>query len=442
MQDALKSPSSPTMSDTSTLFSRLSVDTDISTIVAPHLVSKFERVHYYHGISPDPPELLYRSNLESNPFPVVPPGARFFQIPIKTAEGVFNTPLNPVWPIVAPKIIHLMKKRNIRYSVLKTARFSVLDEDGKKTLGPIVIWIALHPHTTSAETARNTSPDILHILEEFDVKGAVVEWYEGVIEKFVGPPLMDVVGVTNPTFDIRHPFTTTLGMPIATEEMEDDDAQGTVSFFFHEKVKKSGEASNRVLGVSNKHVLCKITTVDYEFDGSYPQHVRLCGERHFQRAVHDIEAEITKNLEKAAALDEEVKGLESSKTLGEKDDEALKLNKVKVEMDNKTLQEFLTDIKNNWSNIAGRNIGTVDWAPKIDVEHTYTRDIGTFALDPVRFEANFKGNVVHLGVFCPPPPFFFFFQSCLLTIDSQETSLLLTISIICSGLTSPLGPGG
>ena len=38
-------------------------------------------------------------------------------------------PLNLVWPITTPKIVHLMKKCNIWYSVLKTARFSVLNED-------------------------------------------------------------------------------------------------------------------------------------------------------------------------------------------------------------------------------------------------------------------------------------------------------------------------
>jgi hypothetical protein len=31
--------------------------------------SDWERTTYYHGITPDPPELLYRSELLSNPFP-------------------------------------------------------------------------------------------------------------------------------------------------------------------------------------------------------------------------------------------------------------------------------------------------------------------------------------------------------------------------------------
>ena len=158
-----------------------------------HLISEFERVHYWNGISMDPPELLYRSDPDLNPFPVPPPGtSRWFELPVKTAEGVFGTPLNAVWHIVAPMMVALLKKRGIKYSALKTVRFSTRDEDGKKTLGPIVIWIATHPNTTSAEDARDASPDILHILKEHKVEGSV--------EKLSGPALMRVADEpTQPT---------------------------------------------------------------------------------------------------------------------------------------------------------------------------------------------------------------------------------------------------
>ena len=261
-QDFLKYPTSPTLSDASTLFSQITIASD-ATFAPSHLVSEYERTHYYHGISMDPPELLYRSDLDSNPFPVPAPGTRFFEIPPKTAEGVFGTQLNTVWHIVAPMIIALFKKRGIKYSELKTARFSTLDEDGNKKLGPIVVWIATHPNTTTAENARDASPDILRILDQHKVEGAVIEWYEGTVEKLTGPALMRVADETNPTHHVRRPFTAVLGMPVATKEREAVDAQGSVSFFFHENKTKKGETSARVLGVSNKHVLRADTTVDY-----------------------------------------------------------------------------------------------------------------------------------------------------------------------------------
>ncbi|EUC59234.1 hypothetical protein RSOL_304890, partial [Rhizoctonia solani AG-3 Rhs1AP] len=385
---------------------------DSYTAVAPQLISQFERAHYWHGISHDPPELLYRSNLESNSFPFPVPGTRWFQLPVKTAEGVFETPLNPVWHIIAPKIIALLKKRGIKYSALKTARFSTCDEDGKKTLGPIVIWIATHPNTTSAESACDASPDILHILEQHKVEGAVVEWYEGSVEKLSGPALMRVTHKINPTSCVRRPLTAALAMPIAMREMEGTDVQGAVSFFFHETKYKNGEPSARVLAVSNKHVLCADTTVDYQFRGTNAarQYVRVCGLRRFQRLLDETRALVTNNVYEAVGLAEEIARLEAeprSKNQEQLEDEhALEIckNKLnKLNKDNGKLQAFFKEVNSQWSDIARRTIGFVDWAPSISVnvdDCHYTRDIGTVELDSHKFKDNFQGNVVDLGAFC------------------------------------------
>lgn len=176
-QDA---PGSPTVSEADTLFSQLSTESDAFTVVAPDLISKYESNFWYHGISGDPPKLLWRSDLETNPFPHPPSGARFFKFPTKTAHGVFNTPLNNVWHNVAPKIIASMKAHSLKYSALKAVRFSTL-EDGEEdeTFGPVVVWIAVRPNTTNAGAVRDATPDILGILADASVHGVVVEWYEG-----------------------------------------------------------------------------------------------------------------------------------------------------------------------------------------------------------------------------------------------------------------------
>jgi len=73
-----------------------------------------------------------------------------------------------------------------------------------------------------------------------------------------------------------------------------------------------------------------------------------------------------------------------------------------VDSDNRKLQAFFTDTDAQWHEIGHRNVGFVDWAPKIatDVDDRhYTRDIGTFELDVNKFKVNFKGNVVDLGAF-------------------------------------------
>jgi hypothetical protein len=265
----------------------------ITTAVAPYVVSDYERTTYYHGISLDPPELLYRSDLHTNPFPV--PKGRHTSTPTKTAHGVFNTRLNEVWHDVAPQICKTLKARGIRYSAITVARFSTHGEDGKDSLGPIVIWIATHPGAATAENAYDVSPDIISLLATFGVEGAVIEWYEGVVERLSGPPLLRVTLDTDPTYYLRRFLTAVLGMPITTEEREADDAQGSVGFFFHENKTKGGEPSARVFGVSNCHVLRKTTTIDYEFKGAGAarQLVRVAGSRRFRRGVNETRARIS-----------------------------------------------------------------------------------------------------------------------------------------------------
>ncbi|KLO15344.1 hypothetical protein SCHPADRAFT_938823 [Schizopora paradoxa] len=393
----LTSPTSPI--GTSTL-------SDVHTVVAPALVSPFEAKHYWHGISDDPPELLYRSDLESNPFPLPKPGVRFFQLPVKTASGTWGTAMNnQVWREVAPLIVALFKERRIMYSALMSVRFSIEDENGKKVMGPLVVWVALHPGRNTASDARDVSPDVLNILVQHGVEGAVVEWYEGVVEKLLGPPLLRVTNDSNPSYYVRRALTAALGMPIAAKERE-----GSVSFFFHENRDKDGAPSNKVFGVSNKHVLRKDTTVDYDYrgPGAPRQYLRVCGDRRYKRFMAETRALIHKNIDEAVRLAEEVTRLENLESTDEDEAadnaSALKKNKVLLEEAGEAcvaLENFLKEIDASFHDIAYRGVGWVDWAPKIasDIDaNRYTLDIGTFELDSSKFSNNsFKGNVVELG---------------------------------------------
>ncbi|KAI4519629.1 hypothetical protein K525DRAFT_271553 [Schizophyllum commune Loenen D] len=177
--------STSTVSGADTLFSRYSSNPPAFTVVAPDLISKYERDFYYHGLSGCPPPLLWRSDLEDNPFPTPKPGDRYFSIPVKTAHGVVGSPLNAVWPAVAPAILASLKSRGIRYSAVQPVRFPIVEGDGDKRLGPVVVWIAIPPNSAKASAVRDATPDILHILAEVQITGVVVEWYLGTITKLV-----------------------------------------------------------------------------------------------------------------------------------------------------------------------------------------------------------------------------------------------------------------
>jgi hypothetical protein len=211
---------------------------------------------------------------------------------------------------------------------------------------------------------------------------------------------------------VRRFLTAGIGMPIATKEREDDDAQGSVAFFFHENKTKSNEPSARVLGVSNRHVLRKTITDNYQSKGAgaAPQLVRVNGSRRFQRGVNDIKALIGVLGSDAEYLATEIAELGLRATSNDPDEvteaeagvttKQAKLAEVKQQIG--VLEAFYKEVNSQWSDIERRNIGRVDWAPKISVDqgNGHTLDVGTFELDEAKLKAHFKGNVIDLGAFC------------------------------------------
>ncbi|KAG6896601.1 hypothetical protein C0992_007169 [Termitomyces sp. T32_za158] len=150
------------------------------TVYSP---DEYERTSYYNGIAgeADHPELVYRSDFLITPFPK--PVGIHGQIPIKSARGVFNTPLNGVWDTVGPKICDLIKARKIDCSSINTARFLTHGPSGEEatgSLGPVVIWIGVIPGSTSAETAHEVSGEILTLMRNNGVNDVVVEWCEAI----------------------------------------------------------------------------------------------------------------------------------------------------------------------------------------------------------------------------------------------------------------------
>jgi hypothetical protein len=329
-----------------------------------------------------------------------------------------------------------------------TARFVTHGEDGKDTLGPVVIWISTHPTTTTAENAHDASPDILALLKANGVEGAVVEWYEGVVERLSGPHLLHVTDDTNPTRYVRRFLTAALGMPIGTAEREDADAQGSVTLFFHENKDKRGAPSAKVFGVSNCHVLREDATIEYEFKGAGapPQHVRLAEFCRFQRGLHEIKACVSGHGTDADLLAREIVELEARPKSEDPDEaaedeaavEAKREKLAEVKKDIGVLEAFYKDTNSQWGNIARQNIGHVDWAPEISVDvqgRKYTKDIGTFEVNAARFKAQFKGNVVELGAFC----FIFLIFTSSNKNSFQDPSLLPSNSPTCSTLKVAVG---
>lgn len=130
----------------------------------------------------NPPELLYRSDFLTTPFSK--PTDRDAYIPVKSARGVFDTPLNSVWSTVGRQILDLLKAREIRWSSINPVRFFIHEqpeEEAQGSLGPVVVWIGVVPSSTSSDMAHEASQDILALLLENGVNDVVVEWIESTV---------------------------------------------------------------------------------------------------------------------------------------------------------------------------------------------------------------------------------------------------------------------
>lgn len=356
---------------------------------------------YYNGITGngDHPELVYRSNFSTSPFPE--PRGRYHHVPIKSVHGVYQTSLNKVWGTVGPKIRDLIKQYKVHYSSIDPARFLTHEEGGTTTLGPVTIWIGVHPASTSPNTAHEVSQAILALLAKHGVEDAVVEWREAIVSKLAGPALMRVVGSNNPTAHVRRIFTPALNVPIATE-----DAQGSLTLFFHEGKDKNGKHSDKVLGVTNCHVLQTNTNDDYEFEGSGApkRYIRVNGPCRFEKGLDEIRALAGDHGMNAEILTREIIKLEAKEDLDTEDKRELRKSREKL-LEHQAaaveLEGFYDEVKNDWGNAGLRNIGHVHYAKAISIDVAggtmYTEDWGTFEADEAKLRPEFEGSVVDLG---------------------------------------------
>ncbi|TCD65962.1 hypothetical protein EIP91_001954 [Steccherinum ochraceum] len=346
---------------------------------------------------------MFRSDFESNPF-VFPPSAspNSYNLPIKTAHGVFNTPLNYVWDDVAPQILVAIKAHGIEYSALTTARFST-KEYGivGETHGPVVVWIAVQPNTTTAEAVRDATPDILHILTDAGITGVVVEWYEGSVVRLAGPPLMPVADPTSAEFGLNHPFNSGLGIPIARES---DGHGGTITLLFKEMKTSSGDLSDNIFAITNKHVTCNVknpseVTTDFNFDPVNPQYMTICSDERVDEALTDIRSTIDMRTRQVAMLGKEIQrlGARAGTTLRRRQNDLDEKSEDLIPL--KALEE---DVTTYWLVKKDRRFCFVHWAPKIqpDGDTDCIFDLAALNVDGEKL-GTYERNTVDLGSFRP-----------------------------------------
>ncbi len=183
-------PASPPTSSEATLLSDISE----TTAAAPDLVSPFERVHFYTGISEVHPLLLHRSDILQRPFVI--PRVRFSVIPEKTAHSANH-------PILKNKLgRRQLLQRSSSFSRIRAVVFASL-RCCLSASPRLMITAWLSSTTTSCSGSpsiptllrrppcRDANASILAILAKHGIQDAAVHWIEGAVEALGGPPSHD-----------------------------------------------------------------------------------------------------------------------------------------------------------------------------------------------------------------------------------------------------------
>lgn len=334
---------------------------------------------------------------------------------LKQARGVFGHRLNDVWKMwVGPKVRDVLKRRKVGWTSIDGVRFLTDDDNGKTTLGPVVVWIGVSPGSLKGEDAFEAADDILAILKDFEIHDVEAEFRESNYYRAAGPALLKSVSNFNSTVDVRGPLTTALGLPIAA--VNRPDAQGTMAIYFSE-----GGQSSKTLGLTCHHVVLKVsdtTNEDYTMRSGAPRKdVQLLGTRAFQELLDSIRLRIGRHGVMLGIYEAQVKSLVASLEGADHEDEdgddedvaeaKKKLTKVRIQLGEafeaiEDLEKFYATVKKDWGPASQRTIGHIRRSPPVTFGTDpggYMEDWAAIELDGPKFK-EFKGNFIDLGV-CP-----------------------------------------
>ncbi|KAJ3535489.1 hypothetical protein NMY22_g6468 [Coprinellus aureogranulatus] len=372
----------------------------------PYIVSEWEE-KYYKGVTSGYRyvPLLYRSNYDTDPWPPPQPPTlgSFGHLPSKHVVDIYGTSLAPVWLTVGPLILEIVRRRELhgvdRSCSVDPARFVNYNiDDDVQTLSKPVVWICVPFNSTTPETAHEVTKSIIALLAQHGAHDAIVEWREGKLYHLSGPPLMPTTPIGNGTTKVRRDFTAALNVPLAAQELEEDDAQGSMTLYFHEVKDKDGKPSDKVFAVSNCHALRKDTTVDYTFkDPDVPKLlVRVMSQRRFSENLSRIEEAIASHADEVAMFAARVERMEKAASPDElvlqRCREKLATQRIQIQQ----LNNFKATVEREWADVENRNIGHLRCAKAVQVD-VYTEDWCAIELEEAKVKDSFEGTVIDLG---------------------------------------------
>ena len=268
------------------------------------------------------------------------------------------------------------------------------------------MWIGVFPGSTTATAAHDAAQSVLALLQRYQITDVDVDFRESIYTRDVGPRLLKPVEREDPLVEVISPLTHALGLGISTRARP--DAQGTMALCLAE-----GGDSDRLLGLSCRHVLIKTETqednLNYAYHPSAPtRDVLLLGKRAYTGVVDSIEHEINTRKTAAEKWKQRIEWFKERESGNDAADAAkAEENRIKTEgfLDEAgkaiaELERFGDWVNKEWKKIDNRVIGHILRSPPIGLgvgEQRFTEDWGVFVVDRTKLGDGFEGNKIDLG---------------------------------------------
>ncbi|KAI0277793.1 hypothetical protein BGY98DRAFT_977540, partial [Russula aff. rugulosa BPL654] len=318
----------------------------------PSVPSVDEAKLRYYGI-PSMPRFISRSSFDSW---VVPTGMEAYLQP-RELRPVGQHRLCDIWEGgLHVAVEDYLKQQSVVYMSVDPVRLWVVGEDA----APVIIWVGVEPGSLSHADGVDVAVGLRCILLANAIEDVHVEIRESVVT--ASAKMYEPVPSSDPTVQVREPFSTALGITICAEDTP--HIQGTATLFFTVSSKPG-----KLFLLAARHVLFNVL---------------LLGTNGFQARTQDIEKKIggaqliLQQLERREAAAERERNAVNSEIAEQK--EAIT-----------ELEQFLADVKRDWTDPKNRIMVIVG-------EGRFTQDFAVIEVDTTKIDAsNFIGNAIDLG---------------------------------------------
>ena len=356
---------------------------------APFLPSDLEAANFYYGLE-SKPILVARSDRDV----WVPSQGPYVYVEAKVLTPLGPHPLNRVWDeTVSVAMESYLQEQGVLYTGMTPLRIGV---DGQAS-PPAVIFMGVRHGSLTREKGYEVAVHCHSILVQHNITDIHVQIRES--EATLSAASLFKPAITaNVAYNLRQPFSTSLGIPICNAGTT--HFEGTGGFFF--------TRNGKLFMVTARHVVFDPNAVkneQYEYKdgtGAGRINVMFLSKAAFDARVQDIQDKIDGQsanlvfLKKRLALAENL----------EEDEAAAERKAVQREMDEANdaigvFEKLKKDVKRDWEDETKRIIGHVVFSPRIDFSvggGRYTEDWAVIEIHPDMISRrNFVGNAIDLG---------------------------------------------